>query len=815
VAIELTNLPARVSAFIGREAELAEVCALVGELRLVTLTGAGGAGKTRLALEVAAGLADRIADGVWFADLARLRDPDLAVVTVAGVLGVQLEPDRPALQTLMTAVGDRHLLLVLDNCEHLIGACAKLADALLQGCPGLALLATSREPLGIDGERMYRVPSLAVPAEDAGAAQIRGSEAVRLLEDRAAAQGVTLAWDEDSARVTGRICRRLDGIPLAIELAAARLRTMTVAELEARLDERFALLTGGPRAGLARHQTLRALVDWSWDLLAGPEQAVLARLSVFAGGFGLAAAEAVAASPEEPADMPELLGSLADKSLVQFGDDGSGRGRYRLLETVRQYAAGRLDALDPEVAESARLAHRDYYLALAEEAAPHLEGAGQAEWLDLLDAELGNLRAAIAFSLAQADPEPGLRLAASLRVHWMMRGHTAEGAGVLQALLGMPSAQQATLTRARALTVVAALLMATGGPPAAADYCEEALAVARAAGDEDLTARLLEHQAWAMLHQGRSSAALRLAESGLDLARRLGEPHLTARLLAVRGAVVSAEGDHTGATRDTAEALRLFRRAGDQHQTGQMLSHLGYFELSAGNRDAARGHLAQALDIARKHGDRSGIVNHSFHLGLLEYLDGSLATAEVLFAESLDVARRAGTRSNAAYALLGLALASRHRNDSAWSTRLHGAAGQNLAETGRVLEPLEARLASQDRERLRAAMGDEEFEAEYAAGRTLNPEQVRAGLRRTDTASRQTRASQTPSAGPGHDLAALSPREVEVLRLVAQGLSTPGIARQLVLSEHTVHRHLTNILRKLGVSSRAAAVAWAVRAGLV
>src|SRR5215472_13382275 len=361
----LNNLPAQVSSFIGRDAELAEVRRLVGGSRLVTLTGAGGAGKTRLALHVAAGLLGGGGEGAWFADLAPLADPDLVAVTVADVLGVRQEPGRPVLETLAEAVAGRSLLILLDNCEHVIDACAKLADVLLRGCPALALLATSREPLGIDGERVYRVPSMGTPADGADAGAIRASEAVRLLEDRAAAQGVPLAWDGPAAEVAARICRRLDGIPLAIELAAARLRMMPAAELDARLDERFLLLTGGSRAALPRQQTLRAMVDWSWELLNPAERAVLARLSVFAGGFGLAAAEAVAEGPDVPAvEVLGHLGALVDKSLVQFDDTPAGQGRYRLLETVRQYAAGHLEALGP----AAGAAHRDYYLALAEAA---------------------------------------------------------------------------------------------------------------------------------------------------------------------------------------------------------------------------------------------------------------------------------------------------------------------------------------------------------------------------------------------------------------------------------------------------------------
>ena len=810
--MEISNLPTRVSAFIGREDELTAVRALVAGSRLVTLTGAGGAGKTRLALEVA-GLLDGTDDGAWFADLGPLADPELVAVTVADLLGVRLEPERPVPEAVAAAVGDRRLLLVLDNCEHVIGACAKLADTLLRGCPGIVLLATSREPLGIDGERVYRVPSLGVPAENADGAEIRGSEAARLLADRAAAQGVRLGEDEQSARVAARICRRLDGIPLAIELAAARLRVLSADDLETRLDERFELLTGGSRAGLPRQRTLRATVDWSWDLLTEPEQLVLARLSVFAGGFGLPAAEAVAGSPDTPAaEVPGHLAGLVDKSLVQFGDAGAGPGRYRLLETVRQYAAGRLEALGPQTADPARIAHRDHYVALAEEAAPHLEAAGQAEWLDRLDAELGNLRAALAVSLAQADPEPGLRLATALRMYWSMRGHAAEGTDALRALLDVPAVPEASLARGRALSAAAALLTTTGGFATAAEYCREALVIARAAGDDHLAADVMFAQSRVLRHQGQPRAAFELGGSALSLARRLGEPLLIARLLSVREGVAEAEGDLASGARDAAEALRLFRGVGDRLQMGHMLCNLGYNKLLAGDLEAARGHLAESLDIAREQGDRSVIAVVTFNLGLAEYIGGALDTADALFAESLDLARRTGKRPYVVYALLGLAMAGRDRADPGWSARLHGAAGRILADLGRVLEPLEARLAGQDRERLRAEMGDEKFEAEYAVGRALDEAQAVAETGRTGAAAGPARV---PSARPGQGVAPLTPRETDVLRLVAEGLSNSGIARQLVLSEHTVHHHLASILRKLGVPSRAAATVWAVRAGLV
>jgi predicted ATPase/DNA-binding CsgD family transcriptional regulator len=813
------NLPAQVSSFIGRDVELAEVRRLLAGSRLVTLTGTGGAGKTRLALQAAAALVDNAGDGVWFADLAPLHDPGLVAVIVANVLGIRQEPGRPAVDTLVAAVGGRSLLVLLDNCEHLISACAKVADALMRSCPNLTLLATSREPLGIDGEQVYRIPSMATPAEGDDTQAIQSCEAVRLFEDRAGAQGVRLAWDGPAAGVTGRICRRLDGIPLAIELAAARLRVMPAAELEARLDERFALLTGGSRAALPRQQTLRAMVDWSWELLNPDERAVLARLSVFAGGFGLAGAEAVAADQRVPA--PEVaghLGALVDKSLVQFDRTGAGPGRYRLLETVRQYAGRQLDEQGPALG-IARVAHRDYYLALAEAAAPQLMGSDQATWLGRLDAELGNLRAAIAFSVTQADLEPGLRLAASLRLYWMVRGHAAEGADALQALLGMPAARQATLPRARALASLAHLLQQTGGYAIAGDRCEEALVIAREVSDDYLVADLLHVRAWLLVRQGQPGAAMPLIEEGLGLARGLGEPHLTARLLSARAFATNIEGDPAGAARDNAEALRLARQEGDRLLAGTMLSNLSDYEMWTGDLDAARRHLAEARDIARELDARNSAVIATFNLGLTEYLAGS-PDAEALFTEALDLAWRMGMRRHTAYALLGLALAGRGGTDYGWSARLHGAADQALAALGHSLQPLEARLAERDRERLRDAMGADAFDAEYEAGRTLDLARV------ADEALDGMRAApETPHAGvPGSRPdaavlsaagAALTARELDVLMLVAQGLSNHEIAQRLVLSEHTVHRHLANILRKLGLSSRAAAAAWGVRAGLV
>jgi predicted ATPase/class 3 adenylate cyclase len=724
----LNNLPAQVSAFIGRDAELAEVLRLVSTSRLVTLTGSGGAGKTRLGLQAAAELLDGSGDGVWFVDLAPLQDAGLVAATVASVLGVAEDPGRPLVDTLAEAVGQRTLLVMLDNCEHVIDTCAKLADALLRNCPNIRLLATSREPLGIDGERVHRVPSMVTPAEDDDVDAIRSAEAVRLFSGRAEQHGVSLAWDEATARVTGRICRRLDGIPLAIELAAARLRVMSVAELDARLDQRFSLLTGGSRTALPRQQTLLAMVEWSWELLTAAERHVLARLCVFAGGFELAAAEAVSASADVfPEEVVGILGALVDKNLVQFDDTGVGPVRYRLLETVQQFAARQLEAEDPGAAlAAARTAHLGQYLALAEAAAPQLVAHDQAAWLDRLDLELDNLRAAIGFSLTQPDPVPGIRLVGALRMYWKARGHAAEGVDALQALLDAPAARGATLLRAQGLATLAYLLEQTGGYALAGEYAQEALAIARAAGDDYLVADLAHICSFLLVRQGQEAAALPLIEQGLDLARTLDEPHLTARLLSARCFALDFQGDHAGGARDAAESLLFYRRVGDRREVGTMLANLGYTEVEIGDLDAGRGHLLESLDIARALNDRYGVVYSTSNLGLAEYLRGSMNVAQSLFAESFGLARRNLMKAGMAYALMGLAMIASGMDQLTRSARLYGAADQTLEAIGETADSLEGRLRDRDFQRLRSAMGAAAFETEYAAGRALSTEEVLA-----------------------------------------------------------------------------------------
>ena len=398
------NLPAQLAAFIGRQHEHAEVRRLVESSRLVTLTGAGGSGKTRLALQVAAELLDGSGDGVWLVELAPVSDEDAVPHAIAQALGITSQPARPALEMLVDALTPQRLLIVLDNCEHLIGACAKVADTVLRRCPQVHVVATSREPLGIGGESIYRVPSLSLPAAaDNGASTLEGSDAVALFIERARSQGVGLVADEETTELVVSTCRRLDGMPLAIELAAARLRSLSLRDLHGLLDQRFRLLTGGSRSALERQQTLRATVDWSYSLLNAPERSVLRRLSVFTDGFDLHAARAVCAFGDiQEFDVTDILGSLVDKSLV-MAELSEGGLRYRLLETIRQFAAERLVETDANDAVVVAATHCEHFLAVAETAALNFMGPEQGRWFARLEADHSNLRRAIEH--AAADPD--------------------------------------------------------------------------------------------------------------------------------------------------------------------------------------------------------------------------------------------------------------------------------------------------------------------------------------------------------------------------------------------------------------------------
>ena len=708
-----TNLPDQLSSFVGRERELRELRALLAGSRVVTLTGPGGVGKTRLAIRLGAELLDGSGAGVWFVDLAPLLESALVAGTVAAVLGVSEQPGARLLDALADALVDRRLLLVLDNCEHVVENAAELVAGLVRRCPGVSVLATSREPLRIAGEHVYRVPSLSVPEELADPVRLARSEAVQLFVERAAEQRRGFAVNADNATVVGRVCRRLDGIPLAIELAAVRLRSMAIGDLDARLDRRFELLKSGSRTAVPRQQTLLALIDWSYRLLTEAQGVLLARLSVFAAnGFDLSAAEAVCrVEGVGGLEVLDHLDALVDKSLVQ-ADDSSGTVRYRLLETVRAYASARLAERGEDDAASARVTHRDHYLALAEAASPHLVGPDPSEWLDRLSVEHDNLRAALAACLRDTDPEPGLRLAAALGPFWRARGHAIEGERALRAQLEHADARQPTVLRGYALVEASDLLACILGDYHAAMTCaEEALAIADRQHDECLAARALRWRAWVELREGNLRDALADNDRAITIARSLGDRHLLAYLAATRGAALSGLGQDARPALD--ESLDLAQQTGNPSLIAIALGNLAYLDVLAGELTTARVRLEEASAISRESCEAQNAAWISVNLGFVRHLEHDRAGAAHLFADALRTASELGEHESLAMALLGLALDSADPNTAA---KLHGAADLAREQLGSSLDPLEAQLREADHDRLKSELSEKIFQTAWETG---------------------------------------------------------------------------------------------------
>jgi predicted ATPase/class 3 adenylate cyclase len=712
------NLPAQLATFIGRDREIGEVRALVGSARLVTLTGAGGAGKTRLGLRVAAELLDGSGDGVWLAELAAVTDDDAVAAAIGGALGIPAQPGRPALDTVADALGPQDMLIVLDNCEHLIGACAKTAEAILRRCPKVHLLATSREPLGIGGEMIYRVPSLSLPGpgDSDEAAVAAACDAVALFAARAREQGASLALDADTVALVVSVCRRLDAMPLAIELAAARLRSMSLADLAGRLDQRFRLLTGGSRTALERQQTLRAAVDWSYSLLTAPEQAVLGRLSVFAGSFDLAAAEAVAGSGAIDAlEVAGLLGSLVDKSLVVADPDGAGL-RYRLLETIRLFAAERLAETGREQAAAA--AHCAHYLAIAEAAAPHLEGRQQGSWLGRLDADQANLRRAAEHAAGEPDGTARvLRFGVALWRYWGARSQNKEAAGLLVPVLSRPEAAADPALFAEALVVAATYTMFTD-MPASLQLAEKADEVADALGDDRLLILSRGILCFAYGYAGQPERARPLGAEAVQRARQLGDDMLLSMSLGIYATAFDA------ATSGPlfAEAFACAERSGDLDTEQALHNNAGVAALEMGDIPAARAHMETAIRAAEALGTPHPL--QSVNLGIILRAEHDLDGARSTLQEALRVGRRIGDKRSMAEAMGGLACLDGDLGDWHRAAMLHGAAQALLDQTGVPWDTFDARYRQESLDQAGAALGDEQFQRACARGTALSFDQA-------------------------------------------------------------------------------------------
>ncbi|WP_309721138.1 tetratricopeptide repeat protein [Armatimonas sp.] len=673
------NLPQQLTNFIGRESQIREVEQLLARVRLLTLTGAGGCGKTRLSLQVATAVLPRFPDGVWFVELAPLVDPGLVWPTVANVLGIQEQHGQPWVQTLLQHLKDKRLLLVLDNCEHLVDACAQLADVLLRGCPELRILASSREALRISGEQHYRVPSLSLPEPTlvATAENLTTYESVRLLVDRARLVCPDFQVTEADAPTLAQICVQLDGIPLAIELAAARVRSLSLEEINHGLGQRFQLLTGGSRTALPRQQTLQSLIDWSYDLLSDAERRTLDDLSVFTGGCTLDAAQAVCG-----VEVHARLTALCDKSLALYEESENG-GRYRLLESIRQYAQERLQERG---AESAGGRHRDYFLELAEEAEPKLRGPQQQVWLERLELEHDNLRTALSWCQVRGIVGDGLRLVGALWKFWEVYGYQREGREHIEAVLAWAGADAPTPERAKALMGAGVMAYFRGDPACAQGHFSESRDISRTLQDKVGLAAALNALGNLELSEGNLSIARTLYEEALSLRRTQGDNAGMAGTLNNLGSLTSELGDYSAALTYCEQALVLNRELGNRLWESTNLQNLGNIYRYLNDNIAAERFCQESIALSRELGNRDEEAGALYTLGWIALDRQDHTTAKPYFEQALIYHREAGKRSWEARDLAALSAVAAAAGDISTSRALFDQALRLQQEIGSPLQ---------------------------------------------------------------------------------------------------------------------------------
>ncbi|MGB3714817.1 MAG: LuxR C-terminal-related transcriptional regulator [Candidatus Promineifilaceae bacterium] len=807
-----TNLPVQLTSFIGRDREMADVARLLPGAHLVTLTGAGGSGKTRLALEIARSVSSDFSDGVWLVDLVPLHEHTLVPQLVSSTIGLRPAADQPLMEVLLAFVRPRQLLLILDNCEHLSEACSRLAQELLSQAPDLRILATSREPLATAGETIYPVSGLAWPSVYAelenNPRELMHYAAVHLFVERASAVSSNFDLTSENAWSTVEICRRLDGLPLALELASARVNVLTVQEIAARLDNRLALLISAQHRGVEpRHHTLRAAIDWSYALLPVDEQILLRRLAVFEAGCTLEAVEAICTGEGIAAEhILDRISSLVSKSLVVADTIGRAQARYRLLESIREYALEKLE----EAGEMARLRdrHLELFLVKAEEAAPKLNDAYQQLWLNWLEGEHGNLRAALTWSLESGRTEVGLRIATALVRFWEIRGYVQEGLIWFERLLPQADESISVVVHANALAYASFLAMFLGDAPTTMAYGREAVALAEAAGDEgsDVLIIALAGLASGARVAGDYHAAFTLEERAIQLLRESpGQPFFLGMALLAHGGVAVELGDYDTARASLHESLAIAREAGDSFRVAHALNSLGDLARCEQRYEDAQTSYENSEALLRELGAQHDLASVLHNLGHTCLHLGDVERGQALFNESMAAQQAMQNVSGMAECLIGFAAIALLRGSPAVGARLLGASvaisGQRTAAASVwqvTRTEYEHNLAL-----ARARLTDAEFLSEQAVGSAMSVEQAVAYAQNFSPKPEIAPASGKTSNG-------LTGREREVAALIGQGKTNGEIAAELVLSKRTVETHVRHILSKLGLTSRAQIMLWAI-----
>ena len=764
-----TNLPIPLTSFIGREKDIERIQYRLAGHRLVTLIGVGGIGKTRLSQQVADQLIDNYPNGVWLVEFAALNDPTLVPQSVATVLGIQHRGDDKALvETLIHFLQAKRLLLILDNCEHLLDACAELADRLLRSCPNLKILATSREALGINGEALYPVPSLTIPdiQQISLFEKLSDYESIRLFHERAQLVQMDFVLTKENASPVAQICSRLDGIPLAIELAAVRIQTLSAEQIAEQLDQCFHLLTGGSRTALPKHRTLQASIDWSWHLLHDVEQILLRRLSVFAGGWTLDAAERVCVGEGVEADaVLNLMTQLVNKSLV-ISEYAQGKvTRYRILETIRQYASQRL--LEAGEREQLRNRHLDFFLWWAERVEPKVRGPQQLKWLDQLESENDNLRAALEWSLTQAEHgEASLQLAGALPVFWNQRGYINEGLAWLEKVLSSRTAPHAAGVRAKALygagflacwqgdrmgmarawleesadlwrtlglagrtglahalATLSEAMRILGDAAAARSLADEAVALCREHDDRWGLAYALTNLGIAIRDEEDFALAGSTIDESVALWRELGDLWGLGLAMHRLGEIALRQGDYEVARRHFTDCLVIVRKMGDQEQVAWKLCNLATIALNLGDWAEAKVYAEECLSLFREVGSKYGQATSYTHFGFLALIERDNKQAQSFFEQTLELARTSGPIWLGADALMGLAAAAAG-TQARRAARLLGAAEARLKAGASYWDSVEKLCVGRATATAMADLGETAFGKAEAEGRLMTFEQA-------------------------------------------------------------------------------------------